>query len=74
MPQEAIMTVKELNVNDLVGMDLQPAKSLIFKKGWRFLVIKEDGVTFTKHDLTEKRKDRILLSVLSKIVVDAVVG
>lgn len=56
----------------LIGLDLQEAKNLIFKSGYRFKVIREGGMNHPKP--TDTRTDRFLLSTSSGVVVDAIVG
>lgn len=68
------MALKELNVDDLVGMGLEEAKKLIFTKGWRFRVVKEDGQEYKNQQVSDTRTDRVLLTVASKIVTSAIVG
>jgi len=66
------MMLKELNVNDLVSMDIAEAKKLIFSKGWRFRVVRQDGIDLVHS--AEHRNDRVNLRVASGIVTDATIG
>lgn len=68
------MALKELNVDDLVSMDLEEAKKLIFSRGWRLRVVREDGKDYVNQQVTDTRTDRVLLTVACKIVTDAKVG
>lgn len=65
--------VKELDVSDLIGMDLQEAKKLIFSKGWRFRVVREDGFDYAEKS-TDSRTDRVNLTVACKVVTGVKVG
>ena len=68
------MALKELNVDDLIGEDLEKAKKLIFSKGWRFRVVREDGKDYQNAKTADTRPDRVNLTVASGIVTDAKVG
>lgn len=61
-----------LTETDLVGLTLQEAKTLIFKSGYRFKVIREGSMN---HPIpTDSRTDRFLISTSSGIVVEGIIG
>lgn len=61
-----------LSTDSLIGLSIDEAKTLIFKSGYRFKIIREDG--FGHPVPTDSRDDRFLLTTASGIVVNAVVG
>lgn len=68
------MAVKELDVDALVGEDLAEVKKIIFARGWRYRVVREDGKDLVNAITGDSRLDRIKLTVSNNVVTDAVIG